>query len=285
LTTGVDVPTCKNIVIFKVVNSITEFKQIIGRGTRVRDDYGKLYFDILDYTGSATRLFADPDFDGQPALLTEEEMDNTGQSVEGSLEVVQGEEPLPQEEREPVATVLSDDSEGAPRKYYIDDGEVQIVADMVYELDSAGKRLRVVKYVDYASTTQERKAILQTLEERGISFEYLAEVTKQYDCDPFDLLCHVAFNAPLRTRRERADIVRKYERGLFEKYGKVAKEVLDAVLDKYVEFGYTQLDDMDILKVPPISKYGNVVEIAEAFGGIPELKNALSELQNLVYAR
>jgi len=303
LTTGVDVPTCKNIVIFKVVNSITEFKQIIGRGTRVRDDYGKLYFDILDYTGSATRLFADPDFDGQPALLTEEEMDNTGQSVEGSLEVIQGEKPLPDEEREPLAPVLSDDSEGQPRKYYVDDGQVEIVADVAYELDSAGKRLRVVKYVDYArnqvrsmytsaaelrskwSTTQERKAILQTLEERGISFEYLAEATKQYDCDPFDLLCHVAFNAPLRTRRERADIVRKYERGLFEKYGKVAKEVLDAVLDKYVEFGYTQLDDMDILKVPPISKYGNVVEIAEAFGGIPELKNALSELQDLVYAR
>ena len=121
------------------------------------------------------------------------------------------------------------------------------------------------------------------MEERGISFEHLAEVTKQYDADPFDLICHIAFNAPLRSRRERAEMVRKNKQDFFQKYSDVAKEILNEILDKYVEHGITQLDDMDILKVPPISKHGNVIEIAQAFGGVSELKNALSELQNLIY--
>ena len=131
LTTGIDAPTCKNIVIARVVGSMSEFKQIIGRGTRVRDDYGKLWFNIIDYTGSATRLFADPAFDGEPVLVTEEEM-ATG------LERV-------------VAETAAEEEPAERRKYYFDGGQVEIAAYLVYELDPDGNQLRVVRYTDYAA--------------------------------------------------------------------------------------------------------------------------------------
>ncbi|MGB2728265.1 MAG: DEAD/DEAH box helicase family protein [Halobacteriota archaeon] len=306
LTTGVDVPTCKNIVIFRVVNSMTEFKQIIGRGTRVRDDYGKLFFNILDYTGSATKQFADPDFDGEPVCITEEEIDEEGGSAGSIYEETSEEENWTVKEEqaqyEPIQPSWSDDSEGEPRKYYVDEGAVEIAANLVYELDQEGKRLRVVEYTDYTrkqliriytsaaelkskwSDSEQRKVVIRTLEERGISFEYLAKVTGLYDADPFDLLCHVAFNAPLRTRRERAEMVKRNKQDFFDRYGAVARVILNEILDKYIEFGLEQLDDFDILKVPPISEYGNLMEIADAFGGIPALRSALSELQNGVYA-
>jgi len=306
LTTGVDVPTCKNIVIFRVVNSMTEFKQIIGRGTRVRDDYGKLFFSILDYTGSATKLFADPDFDGEPVCITEEEIDEEGGSAGITYDENPEEKNLTVKEEQaqygPIQPSWSDDSEGEPRKYYVDEGAVEIAANLVYELDQEGKRLRVVEYTDYTrkqlismytsaaelkskwSDSEQRKVVIQTLEERGISFEYLAKVTGLYDADPFDLLCHVAFNAPLRTRRERAEMVKRNKQDFFDRYGAVARAILNEILDKYIEFGLEQLDDFNILKVPPISNYGNLMEIADAFGGISELRSALSELQNGVYA-
>jgi type I restriction enzyme R subunit len=301
LTTGVDIPMCKNIVIFRIVNSMTEFKQIIGRGTRVRDDYGKLYFSILDYTGSATKQFADPEFDGEPAQITEEEIDEEGQTTK----VTQDETVMVDveiEDEEPTTPDLPDDSEGERKKYYVDGVPVEIVADVAYELDQDGKRLRVVKYTDYTrnqvrsmytsaaelksrwTDSEQRKMVIQMLQERGIYFEHLAEVTKQYESDPFDLLCHVAFNAPLRTRRERAEMVRKNKLDFFDRYGNVAKKILNEILDKYIEFGIAQLDDMNILKVPPLSEHGNVMEIAQTFGGATKLRDALSELQNLIYA-
>ena len=303
LTTGVDIPTCKNIVIFRVVNSMTEFKQMIGRGTRVREDYGKLYFNILDYTGSATRLFADPDFDGEPARISEEEIDDEGKSVEGTYEVIS--EDIPEEEEEILqskAPVLSDDSEGEIRKYYVEGGRVEIVASVVYQLDSNGNRLKTIEYTDYTknqirsmyssadelkakwSDPEERKIIRDILSERGITFEYLAEITKHPDADPFDLLCHVAFNAPLKTRRERAEMLRKNKKDFFDEYGPVAREILNEILEKYIEYGLKELDDPNILNVPPISEKGNLMEIAEAFGGTEELKVALSRLQNMIYA-
>jgi type I restriction enzyme, R subunit len=147
LTTGVDIPTCKNIVIARVVNSMVEFKQIIGRGTRVRDDYNKLYFNILDYTGSATRLFADPDFDGEPAFVTEQEMTEAGETI---TEIVTEEAEVTEEEGER-GVVISDDFEGNRRKYYFDGGQVEIAAHLVYELDPDGRQLRVVKFSEYAA--------------------------------------------------------------------------------------------------------------------------------------
>src|SRR2546425_734490 len=268
LTTGVDVQTCKNVVIARMINSMTEFKQIIGRGTRVRDDYGKLYFNILDYTGSATRLFADPDFDGEPALITEEEMNETGETVKE--EITKGEEiivdaPQPTES-------LGGGTEEPRRKFYVDNGYVEIAAHFVYELDAEGKQLRVVKFSDYTgekvrnmypsaadlrskwSDAEERATIIEALESRGIALEELIEASKQPDADPFDLLCHVAYSAPVRTRRERADRLRKEQKIFFERYSKEARAILDDILNKYVDYGTAQFAIPDILKVPPISE-------------------------------
>jgi type I restriction enzyme R subunit len=147
LTTGVDIPTCKNIVIARVVNSMVEFKQIIGRGTRVRDDYNKLFFNILDYTGSATRLFADPDFDGEPAFVTEQEITETGETITAIVT----QETTVAENDEDGGVTISDDAEGTRRKYYFDGGQVEIAAHLVYELDPDGKQLRVVKFSEYAA--------------------------------------------------------------------------------------------------------------------------------------
>ncbi|HSH81750.1 MAG TPA: type I restriction-modification enzyme R subunit C-terminal domain-containing protein, partial [Herpetosiphonaceae bacterium] len=306
LTTGVDAPTCKNVVLARTVNSMTEFKQIIGRGTRVRDDYGKLFFNILDYTGSATRLFADPAFDGDPVLVTEQQIDDEGRTVAGTEEIVEA-EPL---EYEVTAGDTWDVYEGRgtyepgvhPRKFYFDGGQVEIVANVVYELAADGKQLRVVKLTDYAgekvrslyastadmrgqwSDPARRAEIIALLEERGISFDALAAASGRPEADPFDLLCHVAFNAPLRTRRERADRLRHEQQQFLARYGGEARAILDELLDKYAEHGTAQFAIPDVLKVPPISNHGNVREIIGIFGGADKLKDAVNQLQSLLYA-
>jgi type I restriction enzyme R subunit len=126
--------------------------------------------------------------------------------------------------------------------------------------------------------------IIARLEERGITFEELAAATNQLDADPFDLLCHVAFNAPLRTRRERADRLRKEKKDFFDQYGPEARAILNALLDKYADHGTAQFVIPDVLKVPPISEHGNVIEIAGLFGGAEKLRAAVNELQTLLYA-
>jgi type I restriction enzyme, R subunit len=301
LTTGVDVPTCRNIVLTRVINSMTDFKQIIGRGTRVRDDYGKLYFNIVDYTGSATRLFADPDFDGEPVLITEEEMDDSGKEVE--VKVVEEEKAEDLDETDIDERIDHEtDSGGPPKKYYVDKGSVEIAAHLVFELDANGKQLRVVKFTDYTaekvrnmypsaallrskwSNAEERAEIIAALEERGISFEELTKAASQPDADPFDLLCHVAFNAPLRTRRERAEMLKRDKSDFFQRYNQGARDVLNAMLEKYIEYGTAQFQIPEILKVPPISERGTVPEIAALFGGADGMRTAVNEMQSLLYA-
>lgn len=301
LTTGVDAPTCKNVVLARVINSMTDFKQIIGRGTRVRDDYGKLYFSIIDYTGSATRLFADPAFDGEPALISEQEIDADGQVIKE--EVIEPDAGKSEETiidtRPPINTEPSD---GEPKRYYVDGGSVEVAAHLVYELDPDGKQLRVVKFTDYAAEKVrmlypnaaevqslwadpvQRSEIIAKLEERGINFDDLAESANQPDADPFDLLCHIAFNAPLRTRRERADRLRKDKKDFFDQYGPEAKAILNELLEKYAEHGTAQFVIPDVLKVPPIADHGNVMEIADMFGGPERLREAVNQMQTLLYA-
>ena len=299
LTTGVNAPTCKNIVLARVVNSMVEFKQIIGRGTRLRDDYGKFFFNIIDFTQS-TRLFADPEFDGDPARITEIPVDDEGAPI-GEEEVVAPEEEV-DDERGEIPISLDGDSEGGPRqKYYVDGGSVEIAHHLVYELDPEGKQLRVVKYTDYTADKVRtlftnaadlrkrwadavtRNEIIETLEERGIDFEDLADAANQPEADPFDLLCHIAFNAPLRTRRERAERLRTERKDFFEKFGLDAKCILEELLEKYTEHGTTQFAIPDILEVPPISQHGNVIEIATKFGGVEQLREAVNDLQTLLY--
>ena len=298
LSTGVDVPTCKNIVIARVVGSMTEFKQIIGRGTRVRDDYGKLWFNIIDYTGSATRHFADREFDGDPAFISEEEIDAAGKKIKEKI-IDDGEPTIDIIEGEPV---IEEPPPVERRKYYFDEGHVEIASHLVYELDPDGKQLRVLKYSDYAAekvrtlypsapelrqkwaNPSERSEIIERLAQCGVSFDELAETTKQPNADPFDLLCHLAFNAPLRTRRERAQRLREERKDFFDEYGPEARAILNELLDKYAEYGTAQFVLPDVLQVPPISHRGNVIEIARMFGGSEKLRDAVNQLQTLLYA-
>lgn len=298
LTTGVDMPTCKNVAIVRVVNAMTEFKQIIGRGTRVRDDYGKLFFSILDYTGSATRLFADPAFDGYPTAVTEEKIDGEGQRIEVVTEPDSDPTLSPEGDSfEPDR----DDETLTRQKYYVDGGASKVVAEMTFELDASGKS-GLVRFTDYTADqvrtlypnshlmrTQwadpdQRTAMISTLTDRGIDFERLAAVTHQPDADPFDLLCHVAFHAPIRTRRERANRVKLEETAFFQQYTVGAREILLALLEKYAEHGTAQFTLSEVLKVPPLSDYGNISEIARYFGGTDKLKQAVEQLQTLIYA-
>ena len=299
LTTGVDAPTCKNIVIARVVGSMTEFKQMIGRGTRVRDDYGKLWFNIIDYTGSATQRFADPEFDGDPAFISQEEIDAAGETTKEKI-IDDGLPPLEGEDQGPI--IIDEGPLVERRKYYFDEGHVEIASHLVYELDPDGKQLRVLKYSDYAAekvrtlypsapelrqkwaNPSERSEIIEKLAQRGISFDELAETAKQPNADPFDLLCHLAFNAPLRTRRERAQRLREERKDFFDQYGPEAHAILHELLDKYAEYGTAQFVLPDVLQVPPISHRGNVIEIAKMFGGSERLRDAVNELQTLLYA-
>lgn len=300
LSTGVDAPTCRNIVLFKPIGSMVEFKQIIGRGTRLYPEKDKLSFTILDYAG-ATRLFADPNFDGEPERITEQSVYPS--TEEGEPYRTVGEE-LSWAEDEDKADVVEGEwkEEQPPRKYYVDGTLVHISAEMVYELDSSGKKQRVVKYTDYTREqvrrlyptpaelrtewmdAEHRGAVVQALAERGIDFPALVEATNQADADPFDLLVHVAWNAPLRTRRERAERVRKEKKDFWERYSPEARAVLNDLLDKYTDHGFTQLDDLQILEVPPLSERGTPLEIAGFFGGSGQLRQAVRDLQGFIYS-
>lgn len=301
LSTGVDVPTCKNIVVFRTINSMTEFKQIVGRGTRVREDKEKLFFTILDYTGSATRNFADPDFDGEPPLITEDEIDEDGNVIDEDEWVPDPsiEEDSYWENDEDISEPQT--GEGSIRqKYYISEGIVSIVAESVQILDANGK-LRTIQFTQYAreqittmfpsmidfrskwNDLQQRQHILDELENNGISMDQLMEVTKQKDVDSFDLLCFVAFDLKPLSRKQRADLLKKSKPDFFAHYSERARDVLNLILEKYVDYGLGQIRP-DIISVEPISQQGNPVEIVNEFGGIDEFKKAIEELQTLLYA-
>ena len=273
LTTGVDAQTCSLIVLDQSIQSLSQFKQIIGRGTRVNEDYGKLYFTIIDFR-RATELFADPDWDGEP------------------VDIYEG--PPPPQKPEP--------GDGPPQtgkiKYYVDDVSVEVLRERVQYLDPDGKLITesLTDYTrknvrkEYTSldsflqkwTASDRKnAVIEELNEQGVLLEALAEeVGREYD--PFDLVCHVAFGQPPLTRQERARNVRK--RNYFTKYGDKARLVLEALLDKYAESGVAQLETMEILQVQPISEYGTPVEIVSLFGGKDQYLTAIRELETQIYS-
>lgn len=304
LSTGVDVPTCRVIVIARTVNSTTEFKQIIGRGTRVRDDYGKLFFEIIDYTGSAVERFADPQFDGYPALATQEEINAAGEVKPGSEKILHPEDTLDEADivnEPPQKPLFTDDEKYVPRKFYVDNGSVEIVANVVYELDPNGHRLRVVTYTEYSaevissmfttannlrskwSNAEQRSTLIQALESRGVSLDALLDLSGQSEADPFDMLCHIAFHSPLRTRRERSDYLRKEQREFFEKFSPEARDILNELLEKYVELGIAQFKMPEVFYLPPLVKHGNVIEISKKFGGTEKLKTALANMQAMLY--
>ncbi|MCG9075553.1 EcoAI/FtnUII family type I restriction enzme subunit R [Laribacter hongkongensis] len=310
LTTGVDAEMVKNVVLARVVGSRSEFKQIVGRGTRLKVDYGKEYFNIIDFTGTATSHFADPDFDGDPARIEEVIIDETGEQMgitEAEVEAPQVDMPLeyelPEEQIGPDTGIIITEPPVEPRKFYIDGGEVEVIGHLVYDLDTDGKKLQVVKYTDYSGRavrtlypTREalqsawanpdtRSEVLRELTERGISFAELASSSEQPDADPFDLLCHLAWNAPLLTRRQRAEAAKRKTQDLFAQHGDTAREILTLLLDRYIERGILQFNALsELMKVQPFDRYGSPSEIATRhFGGVRGMKDAVSRLQTALY--
>jgi type I restriction enzyme R subunit len=295
LSTGVDMPTVRNIVLFKPIGSIVEFKQIIGRGTRLYPDEDKLSFEIIDYA-EATRLFEDPDFDGPPELIVEEEVDEEGKVVEP----VEVHEPEPVYENDGEADP-EDIEERAERKLYVRDAPVYVVAEGFYLPDPDSGRLRLVEYGEYVAgeirrlftsvsdlraawrTQDGRDEVIEALRARGVAFEEISERLGMQDADPFDLLVHVAWTAPVTSRRDRARRMRADEAEFFESFRPEAREVLDALLAKYAEAGPSELT-LDALKVPPMAALGTPVEIAARFGGPDRLRKAVDELQDRLYA-
>lgn len=311
LTTGVDAEMVKNVVLARVVGSRSEFKQIVGRGTRLKVDYGKEYFNIIDFTGTATHHFADPDFDGEPARIEEVTIDEAGEllgmtALEPELEPTETtllEYELPEEQIGPGTGIRIEEPPPEPRKFYIDGGEVEVIGHLVYDLDTDGKKLQVVKYTEYSGRTvralyptrealqsawsnpDTRSEVLRELTERGISFDELTASSDQGDADPFDLLCHLAWNAPLLTRRQRAEQARRKAPDLFAQYGETAREILTLLLDRYIERGILQFNALsELMKVQPFDRYGNPAEIAARhFGGVRGMKDAVSRLQTALY--
>ena len=301
LTTGVDAPTCKNVALARVVGSMAEFKQIIGRGTRLREDYGKLWFSILDYTGTATEKFADPTFDGEPTARTTTEIDETGAVVATEIDEHPDARTTTTEADAGPAVVPPDGADdGLPRKFYVDGGEVEVVAHLVYDLDADGRRLTCRKLTDWTgekvrtlfatpaafraewAMPDKRGAVIDALAERGIDLHALMQEAERPDDDPFDLICHLAWSAPLTTRAERARRVR--EGDLFARHGEDARAVLDALLDRYAGGGANELALPQALKVQPVSNFGNPSEIARRFGGPQAMREAVAELNLALYA-
>ncbi len=291
MSTGVDAQTCHLIVLDKHISSMTEFKQIIGRGTRINEDYKKFFFTIMDFR-NATKLFADPDFDGDPVQIYEP---GSKDSPVPPDDVPEGENAaLPGGLIYDPAVVLTPVSTGQPRhKYYVDDVEVTITSERVQYLDGDGKLIteslrdytRKTVRSAYASLSaflnawkaaDRKQAIVEELANQGVFLDDLAEQVGR-DYDAFDLVCHVCFDQKPLTRRERAEKVRK--RNVFGKYGDKARAVLEALLDKYADAGLKSVESLEILKVDPLTKFGTPVEIVKIFGDRKQYLAAIHELE------
>ena len=293
LSTGVDVQTCRLIVLEREVGSMTEFKQIVGRGTRVHEDSEKYYFTLIDFRG-ATGHFADPEFDGEPEQIY----------VPGPDDPVLPPDPPPNgpggsEEDEVIIDPPgpTPPTNGGRKKIYVDGIEANVVAQRVQYLDRSGRliteslrdftrralRKRFASLDDFLNrwNEEERKqAIIDEMAAEGLPLgEIIEELGK--DLDPFDLICQIAFGAEPMTRRERADRVRK--RDVLSKYAGRARAVLDALLDKYADQGVLNLDDAKVLTIPPLDSLGTPLELVRAFGGKPGFERAVHELQSELY--
>ena len=303
LSTGVDAQTCRLIVLDRSVGSMTEFKQIVGRGTRVHEDTKKFYFTLIDFRG-ATSHFADPDFDGDPVQIYEPGQNDPIVPPDDVPPTDENGEPLPPEPGEDEVIVDTPDinintDEEAPRKIYVDGVGATIVAERVEYLDENGKLVtetlrdftkRALKkrfasldeFLTRWKNSERKQAIIEELENEGLSLDPLAEEVGK-DLDPFDLICHVAFDQPALTRRERAEDVRK--RDVFTKYGPQARAVLEALLQKYQDQGVIDLGDPRILQIPPLDAMGTPFQLMKQFGTREDFMSAVQELQTALYQK
>jgi type I restriction enzyme R subunit len=297
LSTGVDAQTCRLIVLDRAVGSMTEFKQIVGRGTRVHEDTKKFFFTLIDFRG-ATSHFADPEFDGDPVQIY---TPGEGDSITPPDDAPQGDDAIPPT---PGADETVVDQPGLPlqpgdpiRKIYVDGIGARILAERVEYLDENGKlvteslrdftktalKKRFASLDDFLKRwngTMRKQAIIEELEAEGLALDAIADELGK-NLDPFDLICHVAFDKKPLTRRERAENVRK--RDVFTKYGPHARAVLDALLEKYRDEGVLNLDDANVLKVTPFTAMGSVVQLIKAFGGKEGFEKAVHEMQDALY--
>ncbi|HBB4220987.1 EcoAI/FtnUII family type I restriction enzme subunit R [Escherichia coli] len=312
MTTGVDAKTCKLVVLDQNIQSMTKFKQIIGRGTRIDERYGKLWFTILDFK-KATELFADERFDGIPEKVmdtTPEDIADPESDFEEKLEEISehdeeqvtgvDEPPAPPYQVTDTDDVgpLPEEDEKKIRKFHVNGVAVGVIAQRVQYYDADGK-LVTESFKDYTRKTllkeyaslddftrkwqdaDRKEAIIHELEQQGIIWEILAEEVGK-DLDPFDMLCHVVYGQPPLTRKERAENVRK--RNYFTKYSEAAQAVLDNLLDKYADAGVQEIESIQVLKLKPFDSMGTLPEIIKTgFGDRNGYNQALSELENEIY--
>ncbi|WP_088225726.1 DEAD/DEAH box helicase family protein [Desulfosporosinus sp. FKB] len=304
MTTGVDCKTCKVIVLDNNITSMTEFKQIIGRGTRLRPDYGKEYFTIIDFR-NASRLFADPAFDGEPVQIYEPNEENGDDIVPSDMpdedtnpEDLQGQYSNSDGKPDHVFEDWTVNGSDKPRKYRVNDIIVKVISERVQYYDKDGK-LITESLIDYSkknilkefadlntflrkwSEEDKKQAIIEELKEQGVLLDALREESENENLDDFDLICHIAFDQKPLTKAERANNVKK--RGYLYKYGDMAKQVLEALLEKYMNEGIIDLDDTKILELKDFERFGSPLKIVKAFGGKSNYLKAVKELENEIY--
>ncbi|HAT3944706.1 MULTISPECIES: EcoAI/FtnUII family type I restriction enzme subunit R [Enterobacteriaceae] len=303
MTTGVDAQTCKLIVLDSNIGSMTEFKQIIGRGTRINEEYGKTFFTILDFR-NVTDLFADSDFDGDPVrvkeLREEDEFEAPKDELAEGKTITddEGEEiifdpPI----KSPAIIDGGDIISEASHKFYVNGVNVAVLNERIQYMDSNGKlitgslkdytRQKVCEqyqtlddFLNKWHRADKKQAIIDELAEQGIVLENLKAATGK-EMDIFDLICHAAFDQPPLTRAERAKQAQK--RDVFTQYGEGARKVLEALLDKYADEGIENLEDIKILKVTPFDQFGTPTEIIQLFGGKQQYIQALIQLEHAIY--
>jgi type I restriction enzyme R subunit len=305
MTTGIDAQTCKIIVLDAEIKSMTKFKQVVGRGTRINEEFGKMYFTILDFR-NVTDLFADKEFDGDPirvkpvseeidlgGIIDEEENDTSpiideesGEEIEIKPEIRYPEPQTPtnkvHEPREKVYVNGVDVSVLISREMYFDNDGKPITSslkDHTKELIK-GQYASLNDFLNRWNSTDKKEVIIKELEDQGVLVDALRDAVNR-EVDLFDLICHVAFEQPPLTRQERANNVKK--RDYFTKYGEQAKKVLETLLDKYADEGVTNIESMDILKVKPLTDYGSPLEIIKQFGSKAKYINAVKELEQELY--
>jgi len=309
MTTGVDAQTCKLIVLDSNIRSMTEFKQIIGRGTRINEDYGKTFFTIMDFR-NVTSLFADPKFDGPPIMIKEikgeEELTEQDIYPEEDSEVIDPETGLPvdfEKGESPKSLVTPEIIDGGeiltdpPRKVYVAGVDVSVLNERVQHLDANGKLIAeslkdytkknilqefktLEAFLAHWNGSYKKKAIIEELESHGVILENLLEEVKK-DLDVFDLICHIAWDMPALTRRERAENVKK--RNYFTKYGEKARMIIDAMLDKYATEGIENIEDLSVLRIDPFNQIGTPAEIIKIFGGKKQYLRVIEEIEHELY--
>ena len=297
MTTGVDAKMCKLIVLDNNINSMTEFKQIIGRGTRLLEDYGKTYFTIMDFR-NASRLFADKDFDGNPEVVIDITGDDPVAPVTGNEDDTGSNSGTGNTGDSGDDWGYGDDYE-KPKKYYVNDVEVKVLSERIQYIDKDGK-LITESLIDYTrknilgqyarldiflkkwNEAKKKQAIVEELREDGVLLDAVREETGQTDIDDFDLILHLAYDKAPLTRIERVKNVQK--RGYLYKYSELAQKVLGALMDKYASEGLKEIEETKVLQLHEFQQFGSPMKIVKAFGGKAAYEQAVKELEDEIFS-